>query len=96
MRNDDNNKLRIAFRYERDGESCYSDSTIEICPGDTELDAIGDQFNAFLSQIGYIRENPCMFLEDVSDDEREMLGIFLKDYRRGYIHLVPSNLPEGL
>ena len=83
MRNDDNNKLRIAFRYERDGESCYSDSTIEICPGDTEIDAIGDQLNAFLSQIGYVRENPCMFLEDVTDDERDALARFLIDYRKG-------------
>lgn len=82
MRNDDNNKLRIAFRYERDGVSCYSDSTIEICPGDTEIDAIGDQLNASLSQIGYVRENPCMFLADVTDDEREALTRFLINYRQ--------------
>ena len=84
MRNDSDNTFRIAFTYERNGESYYSDSTVDICPGDTELDTIGDQFNAFLSQIGYVRENPCMFLEDVTDDELEALEQFLIDYRQGY------------
>ena len=85
MRNDSDNTFRIAFTYERNGESYYSDSTVDICPGDTELDAIGDQFNAFLSQIGYVRENPRMFMADVNDDEHEALEQFLEDYRNGYM-----------
>lgn len=56
------------------------------------LDDLGEQFNTFLKQVGYIRDNDYLFMESVTEDELNAISIFLHDYREtmksGVIHKV--------
>lgn len=79
-----NNKITIGFHFENEfGDSYDSTSKVEVYTdiGDTELSVIGEQLNAFLSQIGYIRKNLNIFMEDLSDEEYDAVADFLAEYR---------------
>lgn len=80
----ENNKITIGFHFESEfGDSYDSTSKVEVFTdlGDTELSVIGEQLNAFLSQVGYIRKNGNIFMEDLSDDEYDAVAGFLAFYR---------------
>lgn len=53
---------------------------------DSDLEFIGEQLNCFLRQCGYIRKNDCMFMEDITEEEREVLMDCLHLLRVGESH----------
>lgn len=82
MQNED--KITIKFEFSNEFGDHYSqESKFEVFSdmGETEIDRIGEQLNVFLKQIGYIRKNDLIFMEDVTPEEFETLSDFLDDYR---------------
>lgn len=81
----DNNKITIGFHFENEfGDSYDNTSKVEVYTdlGDTELSVIGEQLNAFLIQIGYVRKNGNIFMEDLNDEEYDAVTEFLAEYRK--------------
>lgn len=77
-------KIKIGFTYTDHFGSEYSASSfVEVFDslGETDLDVIGRQLNAFLIQIGYLRENDCMLMDDLTEDECDELHSYLMDLR---------------
>lgn len=82
----ENNDYKITIRFElteEDNTHYEAESTVEVFDslGDTELDNIGWQLNAFLKQCGYSRPNDNIFMEDVSDEEYDALADYLSQLR---------------
>lgn len=80
----DNNQITIGFHMKDTNGGVYSqESTLEIFfdQGEDELDVIGRQLNSFLRQVGYLRPNDNILLEDLSDEEYEDVAYFLRDLR---------------
>ena len=80
------NKIRIRFELVDEGGNRYcSDSAEEVFRslGETDLDVIGRQFNVFLKQCGYSRENDYIFMEDITEEEYDELADFLNNLRNG-------------
>ena len=78
--------LTIGFRMSDEFGNEYSqDSTVDMAifsdAGDTELDVFGRQFNCFLRQCGYVRNNENIFMEDVTDEECVAISDFLEELR---------------
>ena len=44
---------------------------------------LGEYFNTFLKQIGYIRNNDLLFMEDITEEEYDALQSYLEEYRSG-------------
>ena len=78
--------ISIGFNYtDRFGNSYTSNSTVEVIDDfDSELDIIGRQMNTFLGQVGYVRHECHMLMDDVSEDERAALEDYLQKYRENY------------
>ena len=77
-------KIRIGFSFTNEtGEhfSAESEVTLYEFLGDTALDAIAEQLNHFLRQIGYYRPRDYILLEDLTGDEYEYLVGALDEYR---------------
>ncbi len=77
-------KVTIGFSYnDEQTENYYSaESTMDIDPQYFDvIDELGEQFNTFLKQVGYVRNNDYIFMEDVNEDEYAALAQFLDDYR---------------
>lgn len=66
------------------GNHYKSESSAEVFTslGETDLDFIGDQLNAFLKQCGYSRKNDHIFMEDVTEDEYIALDDYLSELRK--------------
>ena len=78
------NKLTIGFHLVNEGGDKFSsESMLEVFTdlGDTELSVIGDQFNCFLKQCGYVRYNDHILMEDVTAEEHDALVDFLDELR---------------
>ena len=76
-------KASIGFIYENASGSYMALSTLTIDRSiGSEIDEIGRQLSVFLNQIGYLRPNGHIFMEDVTEDEAAALEGFLDDYRR--------------
>lgn len=45
------------------------------------INELGEMFNTFLKQAGYIRNNDYIFMEDVTEEERDAIADFLSDFR---------------
>lgn len=78
------NKVTVGFTFTDELGNHYSqESKFEVFSdmGENEIDLIGERLNVFLKQIGYIRKNDLIFMEDVTPDEFEALSDFLDDYR---------------
>lgn len=78
------NEIKIRFELETAlGGRYVQESQFEVFTdlGDTEIDCIGEQLNVFLKQAGYIRENDYIFMESVSEEEREALDDYLRSLR---------------
>jgi len=52
-------------------------------PSTEMLFDMGEQFNTFLKQIGFIRHNDYLFMADVTEDEELYLRGALEAYRAG-------------
>ena len=81
-------KITIGFYLSsEDGGEYESKSTMEVFDslGETEISVIGEQLNSFLRQCGYIRDNPLIFMEDVTEDEYDFLDEQLREYRAGLV-----------
>ena len=48
---------------------------------ESELNTIGEDFNQFLSLIGYRRANGCMLMEDLTFEELEAVTLYLDELR---------------
>lgn len=80
----DEPKITVGFKYINEFKDRFeSESEFAIIEGvgDDELIEIGTQFNTFLRQVGYIRHNDLIFMEDVNDEEYDALQDFLDEYR---------------
>ena len=78
------NKMTIGFILESEcGDKFSATTTADVCRhlGDTDIDFIGEQLNAFLKQCGYIRENDYIFMEDVTEEECMALSDYLAELR---------------
>lgn len=77
-------KIRIGFTYTSEiGEhfSASSEVTVYEDLGETELDAIAEQLNNFLRQVGYYRPRDYILLKDLTGEEYEYLLGALDEYR---------------
>ena len=79
------NKITIGFNFENEfGDKYSQSSTVEVFVdfGETDLSVIGEQFNCFLKQCGYIRNNDYILMQDVTEDELEALEDYLCELRK--------------
>lgn len=75
-------KIRIRFELTDENKNNFiNESTVDVIFGDTVLNTIGEQLNAFLRQCGYMRKNDYIFMEDITDEEYEALGDYLRSLR---------------
>ena len=77
-------KIKIGFSFEDEfGNSYEAASKVEVFEslGETELSAIGERLNIFLKQIGFVRKNDNIFMEDLTDDEFEAISDYLHELR---------------
>lgn len=80
----DEPKIKIGFTHTDEFGNEYSASSegeVFESLGETKLDVIGTQFNVFLRQIGYIRRNDNILMEDLTEDELEALYDYLQELR---------------
>lgn len=78
------NKVTIGFEYANEfGDHYKARST--FMPSDIdnggELADIGEAFNNFLRQMGFIRHNDYILMSDLTEDELEAVESFLSDLR---------------
>lgn len=77
-------KIKIGFSYEDEfGNTYEASSKVEVFEslGETDLYVIGEQLNIFLRQIGFVRQNDNILMEDITDDEFELLSNYLDELR---------------
>lgn len=75
-------KLSITFR--NDFGCVFSQSSEHLNSPysfESELDTIGEDFNRFLSLIGYRRANGYMLMEDLTYEELEAVTLYLDELR---------------
>lgn len=78
------NENIITIRFEIDDLNCHyeAESTMIRDYGADTLADMGEKFNIFLKQAGFIRKNDYIFMEDVTEEEYEAIGDFLHSYRQ--------------
>ena len=76
-------KISIGFSFTDVCGNNYSANTRVgiISDIESEIDDIGYQFNAFLSQCGYVRKNQFMLMKDLTEEEVELLTVYLDEIR---------------
>lgn len=79
----DDGRITIRFELDENDNHYEASSTLSIYSdiGMNAIDEMGAQFNTFLKQAGYPRENDFIFMEDVTEDECIALDDFLHRYR---------------
>lgn len=78
-------RITIGFSYnDEETENYYNaESTMDLDTGFVDvIDELGEQFNTFLKQVGYVRKNDYIFMEDVDEEEHAALSAFLDNYRK--------------
>lgn len=75
------NKVTIKFSYTNEFGDHYSAKSAFTPIEEEEINYLGDTFNNFLRQIGFIRRNDYMLMEDLTEDELEAVGDFLREFR---------------
>lgn len=78
------NKITIGFYLKDMGGNEYEQkSTLEVFYdlGENDLEVIGRQFNSFLKQCTYVRQNDNIFMADITDEEYDALADYLSDLR---------------
>ena len=75
-------KITVGFHYiDTWGNEYSQESVLDAANSDSELDIIGEQFDCFLSQCGYIRNGYTILTESLTDEEVEELEFHLHEYR---------------
>ena len=74
-------KITVGFNITDEFGNEYRSESTESVFDESDLDFIGRQLNTFLSQCGYYRANPMIFMESITYEECDMLESFLKRYR---------------
>lgn len=77
-------RIKIGFALtDQLGNEYSATSNVEVFEslGESDLDVIGEQFNTFLRQIGYIRNRGCMLMEDLTEEEHDALCNCLQNLR---------------
>lgn len=78
------NKVTIGFEYTNEfGDHYEAKSTFMPCEEDSELKYMGDTFNNFLRQMGFVRHNDYILMKDLTEDEVSALTEYLKKLREG-------------
>lgn len=82
---DNARRQQIGFRLQNEfGEKFYSSSSMIIHEDDFgELTQLGEKFNTFLAQAGYVRDNPYIYMEDLTEEELRAVDDFITNYRNG-------------
>ena len=78
-------KITVGFSFENEfGDKFSQSSTFDIAYdcGENDADKFGMQFNNFLRQCGYFRNNDYIFMEDVTEEEKDALSQYLYELRR--------------
>jgi hypothetical protein len=79
-------KFRIGFSYTDVFGNEYSSESYEGSLSDeSEIEAIGRQFNTFLAQCGYYRSGTEMLMSSLTEDEVETLEDYLREYRNSKV-----------
>ena len=76
--------ITVGFKFVDEFNNAHTaESTVEVFPdlGESDLDIIGRQLNAFLIQVGFVRHRDTIFMEDVTDEEYDFLAQAIEDYR---------------
>jgi hypothetical protein len=76
----DGERITIGFKMEHRENKYKAESTFELYEGSI-LDELGEAFNTFLKQVGYIRKNDFIFMKDVSLEELDALDDYLTELR---------------
>lgn len=84
-------KITIGFNIKDEFGNEYRSESTEDLYDESDLDFIGRQLNTFLSQCGYVRKNPTIFMESITYEECDMLESFLKRYRESGDYLGEDN-----
>jgi len=76
------NKVTIGFEYTNEfGDHHEAKSTFTLSEEGGELQDMGNAFNNFLRQVGFIRRNDYMLMADLTEEELEAAESFLDDLR---------------
>lgn len=81
----ESDKITIGFHYvDTFGNTYNSDTNVHVFfdMGESELDIIGRQLNAFLRQCGYYRSRDTILMEDLTEEEEDALVCYLDELRR--------------
>lgn len=75
--------ISIGFSFTDAYGNDYSANTkVEVLTAiESEIDVIGQKFNAFLAQCGYARNNQFMLMKDLTEEEVELLTVYLDEIR---------------
>lgn len=79
------NKVSVGFEYTNEfGDHYIAKSTFAPSSYEDggELYDMGNAFNNFLRQMGFIRHNDYMLMKDLTEDELEAVEYFLSDLRK--------------
>ena len=78
-------RLTIEFYLKTEfGDEFTQRSTVGVCDtAHSDICVLGEQFNSFLKQCGYPRENDYMLMEDLSERELDLLTDYLQELRKG-------------
>lgn len=80
----ENPVIKIGFTYEDElGEEFSASSSRQIFEdlGEAPLDIISEQLNIFLKQIGFVRRNEYILMDDLTADEYDALKDYLEQLR---------------
>lgn len=78
------NKVTVGFEYTNEfGDHYEAKSTFMPSSYEDrgELYDIGEEFNNFLRQMGFIRHNDYILMQDLTEEELEAVESFLSDLR---------------
>ena len=81
----ESDRITIGFHYvDTHGNTYNSDTNVQVFYdlGESEMDVIGRQLNAFLRQCGYYRSRDTILMEDLTEEEADALICYLDELRR--------------
>lgn len=75
--------ISIGFSFTDAYGNDYSANTkVEVLTAiESEIDVIGQKFNAFLALCRYVRNNQFMLMKDLTEEEVELLTVYLDEIR---------------
>lgn len=78
------NEMKLRFELTTGyGEHYVQESYFEVFEDESEVDCIGEKLNVFLKQVSYVRDHDYIFMESVTEEERDALADYLCSLREG-------------